>query len=123
MGAAMRRITLPLHALVEFAAGLVLLAASLALDLGIAGMLATFAAGVTLTGMGLGAADSLPLSAHQALDRWLATLLAAAAIALSLSGDAVAGAVLVGTAVALLALGAGTRWTRPLAPQTRLGAR
>lgn len=110
---AFRRLSLPAHALVEFAAGLALLVAALALSMGVAGTVALFSAGVILAGIGLGAADSLPLAAHQALDRWTATLLAAASVGLALAGDATGALVLLAVAAGQLVLTAATRWTRP----------
>ena len=108
-----RRLSLPAHSLVELAAGLALVAAALALSLGVAGTMALFAAGVVLTGFGLGAVDSLPLAAHQALDRWIATFLAAAAIGLALAGDATGAVVMLVVAAGQLVLTGATRWSRP----------
>lgn len=109
-----RRLSLPAHALVELTAGLALVVAALALSLGMAGLLALFTAGVVLAGIGLGAADALPLSAHQSLDRWTATVMAAASIGLALAGDATGALVLLAVAVGQLLLTAWTRWTRPM---------
>ena len=112
----MRRIPLPIHALVELVAGLALLTGALALDLGTAGAVLTFAAGVALAGVGLGAAETLPLSAHQALDRALVVTFAAGSVLVALTGGALAAAVLLGLAVAQIALSGATHWVRaPLA--------
>jgi hypothetical protein len=109
------RISLSTHGLLELLGGLSLLVASLVLDLGGAGTMLVFAAGVTLAGIGLGAADAMPLAAHQSLDRTMAVLVAAAAVGCAMAGSAVAASILLGTSAAILALEAGTRWTRPVA--------
>ena len=107
------RLSLPAHALVELTAGIALIVAALALSLGVAGTLALFTAGVVLTGIGLGAVDSLPLAAHQTLDRWIATLMAAGSIGLAFAGDATGAVVLLVVAAGQLSLTGSTRWTRP----------
>lgn len=113
-----RRIPLPLHSLVELTIGLALIVGSLALGLGTAGTVALLATGVLVAGIGLGAADTLPLAAHQALDQWMATLVAAASVGLALAGDAAGAVVLLVVAAAQLLLTAATRWTRaPVAPR------
>ena len=108
-----RRLSLPAHALVELAAGLALIVAALALSLGVGGTVALFTAGVVLAGIGLGAVDSLPLAAHQMLDRWVATFLAATAIGLAIAGDATGAVVMVLVATGQLLLTGTTRWSRP----------
>lgn len=108
-----RRLSLPAHALVELTAGLALVVAALALSLGVAGTLALFTAGVVLAGIGLGAVDSLPLAAHQSLDRWIATLMSAASIGLALGGEATGAVVLLAVAAGQVLLTGRTRWTRP----------
>jgi hypothetical membrane protein len=109
------RISLTTHGLLELLAGVALTFAALVLDLGGAGTVLVFAAGVSLAGIGLGATDALPLAAHQSIDRTLAIALAAAAIGCALAGTAVAALILLATSTAVLALEAGTRWTRPVA--------
>ena len=111
---ALRRLSLPAHALVELSAGIALVVAALALSLGVAGILALFTAGVILAGIGLGAVDALPLAAHQSLDRLTATLMAAASVGLALAGDATGALVLLAAAVGQVVLAGMTRWTRPL---------
>ena len=111
-----RRLSLPAHSLVELTLGLALVVAALALSLGVAGTVALFTAGVVLTGIGLGVAEDLPLAAHQTLDRWTATLMAAASIGLALAGDATGALVLVAVATGQLVLTGATRWTRPATP-------
>lgn len=108
-----RRLSLPAHALVELTVGLALMVAALALSLDVAGTVALFSAGVVLAGIGLGAADSLPLAAHQTLDRWIATLVAAAAIGLAIAGDATGAVVMLLVATGQLLLTGTTRWSRP----------
>ena len=114
----MRRISLPIHALVELVAGLALVVGALALDLGAAGTILTFLAGVSLAGLGLGAAETLPLGVHQSLDRALVIGLSLAAMLAAADGAVLAAWLLLGTAVVQLGLMAGTRWTR--APLTRV---
>jgi hypothetical protein len=112
----MKRISLPTHGLVELAAGLALVITALALDLGTTGALLTFCAGVLIAGMGVGAADTLSLSAHESLDRLLATGLAGASIASGLAGSGLAAALLLAAAAMQLTLTGITRWSRtPLA--------
>ena len=112
----MKRISLPTHGLVELTAGLALVVAALALDLGTAGALLTFGAGVVVAGLGLGAADTLSLAAHESLDRLLAIALAGGSIAAALAGSPLAAAVLLGAGALQLALTGVTRWSRaPLA--------
>jgi uncharacterized membrane protein len=111
---ALRRLSLPAHALVELSAGLALVVAALALSLGVAGTLALFTAGVILAGIGLGAVDALPLAAHQSLDRLTATLMAAGSVGLALAGEATGALVLLAVAAGQLMLAGVTRWTRPL---------
>ena len=110
----LRRLSLPAHALVELTLGLALIVAALALSLGVAGTVALFSAGVVLAGVGLGAADDLPLAAHQALDRSVATIMAATGAGLALAGEATGAVVLVAVAAGQLALAGITRWTRPV---------
>jgi hypothetical protein len=109
------RISLTTHALLELLVGIALTLASLVLDLGGAGTMLVFAAGVTLTGVGLGAADTLPLAALQSIDRTLVVVLAGAAIGCALAGGAAAAVLLLATSMGVLALESGTRWTRPMA--------
>src|SRR4051812_35176174 len=109
---ALRRISLPVHGLVELTAGLALLVAAFALDLGAAGTVLTFAAGTLVAGLGLGATDALSISTHRSLDTALATGLAVASIIAAAAGSALAALVLLSGAMLLLALTGLTRWTR-----------
>jgi hypothetical protein len=108
----MRRIPLPIHAVLELTIGLALLVAAFALDLGTAGMVLTFVAGVALAGVGLGAAESLPLGVHQSLDRGMVVGLSLGSVLAALDGGEVAALLLLATAVLQLALMGATRWSR-----------
>ena len=107
-----RSISLPLHAALELALGLVLLAGSFALGLEPAGLVAAFSLGVLLTGLALAGPDSLPLSTHQAFDLAMVAALTGAGLGLGISGDPASGlllAVVGGLQLTLLTL---TRWAR-----------
>jgi hypothetical protein len=113
---ALRCFSLSSHAVVELVTGLVLVIAGLALDLGTAGTISVFVAGVLMAGLGFGTADSMPLTAHRSLDRALATTLAAAAVGVAATGAPAAAALLLVAGAVELALGAVTQWRRaPLA--------
>ena len=108
-----RSLSLPIHAALELALGLALLAGPFVLGLEPAGLVAAFALGVLLTGLALAGPDSLPLSTHQAFDLAMVAALAGGGLGLGISGDPVAGlllAVVGGLQLALLTL---TRWARP----------
>src|SRR3954452_4745726 len=90
----MRRIPVHIHGVVELLAGLALLVAAFALDLGTAGTILLFAAGVTLAGVGFGAAETLPLAVHQSLDRGLVVALSIASVIAALDGGELAAGVL-----------------------------
>ena len=109
--------SLSTHGLVELVAGLALVVAAFALDLGAAGTVLTFCAGVVVTGLGLGATDTLSLSVHRSLDSAVVIALAAAAIGCAVAGSGLAALVLVVAGALLLAVSSVTRWTR--APLTR----
>jgi len=107
-----RSIPLPVHAALELALGLALLAGSLVLGHGPAGLVAAFALGALLTGLAVAGPDSLPLSTHQAFDLAMVAALAGGGLGLGITGDPVAGlllAVVGGLQLALLTL---TRWAR-----------
>lgn len=108
------RISLSTHGLLELLAGIGLTVSALVFDLGAAGTVLVFLAGVLLAGIGLGAAEAMSLAAHQSLDRTLAVLFSAAAIGCAVAGSVIAASLLLATAAAILALEAGTRWTRPV---------
>ena len=108
------RISITAHGLIELVGGLLLLIAAFALDLGGAGTMLTFAAGAMVAGVGLTASETLPISAHQALDRALAVGLAVAAVACALSGGALAAVVLLSASATILTLEATTHWSRAI---------
>lgn len=108
-----RSISLPIHAALELALGLALLAGSLALDLEPAGLVAAFSLGVLLTGLALAGPDSLPLSTHQAFDLAIVAALAGGGVGLGVSGDPAAGLLLAAVGVLQLVLLTLTRWARP----------
>lgn len=107
------RISLPTHGLLELAAGAALLLVGFIADLGGAGTVLTFVAGIALMGIGLGAVQSLPLSTHQAIDRGLVVALAAGAVCAALLDAGTAAVLLLVVAAALFVLEAVTRWSRP----------
>lgn len=112
----MRRVSLPTHGLVELVAGLALVIASLAFDLGALGALLTFSAGAVMAGLGLGAADALSLSVHESLDRTLAIAMAGGSVAAAGADSALAAVLLLAASFTQLTLTGVTRWTRaPLA--------
>lgn len=107
------RISLTAHGLVEFVAGLALTVAALVLDLGGVGTVLVFATGVSLAGLGLGATDTLSLTAHQSLDRTIVIGVAALAIVAAAADAVLAASLLLGAAAMVLLLEAMTRWSRP----------
>ena len=108
------RISLTAHGLVELIAGLALTVAAFLLDLGGLGTVLVFVTGVSLAGIGLTAAETLPLSAHQALDRSVVMIVAGAAVVAAASDSVLAASLLLGTAATVLVLELATRWSRPL---------
>jgi hypothetical protein len=107
-----RSISLPLHAALELALGLALLAGPFALGVGPAGLVAALSLGVLMVGLALAGPDSLPLSAHQAFDLGLVGALAAGGVALALAGDPAAGLLLLAVGGLQLVLLSLTRWRR-----------
>jgi hypothetical protein len=110
----MRRAGIPLHihALVEFLAGLGLVVAAVLGAGALVPGLVTFAAGIALAGIGLGAVEALPLSTHQSIDRALTAALAAGAVVAALTHSATAALLLLLAAAVEFALTVGTRWSR-----------
>ena len=116
----MRRIPVSVHGVVELVAGLALLVAAFALDLGTAGTVLLFAGGVALAGVGFGAAESLPLAVHQSVDRALVVALALGSVIAAIDGGELAAGVLLLAAALQLVLMGMTRWTRaPLVGRAR----
>ena len=107
-----RFISLPVHGLVELVVGLSLVVLAIGVDLGTAGALLTFTAGVIVAGAGLGAADTLSLTAHRSLDRTLTLLLALASMGAASAESPTAAAALLVAAVIQLTLTGVTRWSR-----------
>jgi hypothetical protein len=108
-----RSISLPIHAALELALGLALVAGPFVLGLEPAGLVAAFSLGVLLTGLALAGPDSLPLSTHQAFDLALVAALAGGGVGLGLSGDPAAGLLLAAVGGLQLVLVTLTRWARP----------
>jgi hypothetical protein len=107
-----RSISLPLHAALELALGLALLAGPFALGLEPAGLVAGVSLGVVMVGLALAGTDSLPLSAHQAFDLGLVAALGGGGLGLAALGEPAAGLLLALAGAAQLALLALTRWRR-----------
>lgn len=107
-----RRISLPIHGLVELTAGIALVVCAFGLGFGAAGTVLTFGAGVILTGLGLGATDALSLATHRSLDRMLTIGLSAGAIGAALGDEIGAAVLLLLGAGGLMLLSAMTCWTR-----------
>ena len=107
-----RSISLPLHAALELALGLALLAGPFALGLDPAGLVAAVSLGVLMVGLALAGPDSLPLSAHQSFDLALVAALGGGGLGLAVSGDPAAGLLLALAGGLQLALLAATRWRR-----------
>jgi hypothetical protein len=107
----LRRLSLPEHSAVELLAGLALIAAPFALGFGPGGLIGCMAAGVLLVGLGVG--EGLAIATHMTADTLLAGGLIGAGLVLAASGERMAGGLLAAVAAGELALGLGTRWTRP----------
>jgi hypothetical protein len=110
-----RLLSLPAHAALELAAGLVLLTAPFVLGFGAAGLVASVAAGALVVGLALSAATTegaaIPVGAHFAFDRGMALGLLGGAVALAATGNR-APAVLFGLAALVqLALNVTTRYS------------
>jgi hypothetical protein len=111
-----RSISLPIHAALELALGLALLAGPFVFGLDPAGLVAACSLGVLLVGLalaGVGGPTSLPVSTHQAFDLALVAALAGGGVGLGLSGDPAAGLLLAGVGGLQLTLLTLTRWARP----------
>ena len=108
-----RAISLPIHAAVELALGLALLAGSFVLGLEPAGLVAAFSLGVLLVGLALAGPDSLPISSHQAFDLAMVAALGGGGVGLGLAGDPAAGLLLATVGALQLVLLSLTRWARP----------
>jgi hypothetical protein len=109
---AFRLISLSTHAVVELLIGFGLILAPFALGFGPGGLVAGVFLGVLVTGLALGAAEDLPLSAHMAADYALVGALLAGSLSLSVVGDDPAALVFLGAGVVQLALALSTRYSR-----------
>lgn len=109
---AFRLISLPAHAVLEMLVGLGLLIVPFAFGFSPGGMLASIALGVLITGLAVGSADSLPVSAHMAFDYVLVGALLTASLSLSVVGDDAAALVFLAAGTAELALALSTRYSR-----------
>jgi hypothetical protein len=107
-----RRLSLPTHGAIELLIGLALMVAPFAAGLGAGGLVLGVAAGTLVAGLGLAGPDALPLGAHQALDQAMATILIGLAVAMAIAGESAGAGVLGAAALAELLLIVGTRWTR-----------
>ena len=111
----LRLITLPAHALVEFAAGLALMAAPFAFGFTPAGLVASVLAGALIVGLGLSAASrdggGLALAGHLAFDRLFSIALVIGALALAASGDRAAAIALLAGSLTQLTLTLTTRYS------------
>jgi hypothetical protein len=107
-----RSISLPIHAALELALGLALMAGAFAFGLEPAGLVAAFSLGVLLVGLALAGPDSLPLSTHQAFDLALVAAVGSGGVGLGLAGDPAAGLLLATVGALQLVLLSLTRWAR-----------
>src|SRR5437763_4551131 len=111
---ALRLISLPTHAVLELALGVLVMAAPFVLGFGPAGLVVSALLGAIVVGLALSAAPDgggAAISAHFAFDRVVAIGLVAGAVALALSDDAPAAIFLAGAAIAQTALNLTTRYT------------
>lgn len=113
---ALRRCSLPTHAVLELLGGIVLLGAPFVVGFGPAGTVVAFGLGVLLVGLSLAGAEDLPVTSHVAIDQALVMTFLVGAVALALAGDRAAAVVLLAAGVTQLALAVTTRYTRPLTP-------
>jgi hypothetical protein len=106
-------ISLPTHAAFELPVGLLALIAPFAFGFGLAGAVLSVLLGVAVVGLALDAANQpTQVSAHQAFDYGIAFAAVFVAIPLALVGDTAAALFLGAAGVALLALGAATRYSQ-----------
>ena len=111
---ALRLISLPTHAVIELALGVLVMAAPFVLGFGPAGLVVSALLGAILVGLALSAAPDgggVAISAHFAFDRAVAIGLVVGAVALALADDAPAAIFLAGAAIAQTGLNLTTRYT------------
>ena len=111
---ALRLISLPTHAVLELAGGLLLMAAPFAFGFTSAGLVAAVVVGALVVGLALSAATAdgtgLPIAAHFAFDRGIAFGLLGGALVLGLAGDQAAATVFAAASLAQAALNVTTRY-------------
>ena len=112
---ALRLISLPTHAVLELASGIIVMAAPFLLGFSPAGLVISVALGAVIVGLALTAVPldgrPTPVSAHFAYDRGIAIGLLGGAVVLAIAGDAVAAVFLTGAALVQGTLNLVTRYT------------
>jgi hypothetical protein len=112
---ALRLISLPTHAALELAGGLIVMAAPFLLGFSPAGLIVSVALGALIVGLALSAVPvegrATPISAHFAYDRGLAIGLLGGALVLGLAGDFAASLFLAAAAFAQALLNVTTRYS------------
>jgi hypothetical protein len=112
---ALRLISLPTHAGLELALGVLILVAPFVLGFGAAGLVVSVGLGALVVGLALSATPAegpgVPVTAHFAFDRAVALGLVAGAVALAVAGDRSAAVFLAAAAVAQTGLNLTTRYT------------
>jgi hypothetical protein len=107
-----RLISLPAHGAIEYALGVAVMVAALALGLDGPGTVVCFAFGAILAGVALAAADrGVSPSVHSSFDLTLVTITLVAAAALAIAGGAKAAVLLAFAALAQLLLASVTRYS------------
>src|SRR5689334_22031478 len=112
---ALRLISLPTHAALELAGGMIMMAAPFLLGFSAAGLVVTVLLGAIVIGLALSAIPvdgrATPISTHFAYDRGLAIGLLGAALVLSIAGDIAAAIFLSAAAFAQVLLNLTTRYS------------
>ncbi len=109
-----RRLDLPVHGLIEFLTGLVMLAAPAILGFGSAGLVVSACLGAVVAGMGLilsAHPHDSELAWHGAFDHVFAPVTALAACALAIAGHGVAAVFLAAIVIVLAVLNLATRYS------------
>jgi hypothetical protein len=112
---ALRLISLPTHAAIELAFGLVVMAAPFLLGFSAAGLVVTVLLGALIVGLALSAVPvegrSAPIAAHFAYDRGVAIGLLGSALVLGIAGDVPATILLTAAALSQALLNVTTRYS------------
>jgi hypothetical protein len=111
---ALRLISLPTHAVLELALGVLVMAAPFVLGFGPAGLVVSALLGAIVVGLALSATPEdggVAISTHSAFDRAVAIALVAGAVALALADDGPAAIFLAAAAVTQTVLNLTTRYT------------